>query len=201
MADLLRVLFLLANLATPPSIKDYGVHGRTFPIEEENLIEHIQSRIQNTGEERFQKYCVETYKEPQAVVGLIDASVHAIHYFDPTIITKVDIRDGEDRIIITKGSSYNPLEFFSLAQDLLFFDGDQKEHVQWARSMGKESKWILVKGKPFQLEEQENYPVYFDQRGLLVQKLSIKAIPAKVTQEGTRLKIESIPIEELTCGS
>lgn len=202
MADFLNTILLLANLTGPLSIKDFGVQGQTFPIEEENLIDYIQDSIKSDSDDkRIQEHYSQSFKNPEPVCGLSEAKKSTIHYFDPTIIAKTDIKDEEGKIVIPRRTAYNPLEYFSLSQDLLFFDGDQAEHIQWAKSLGKESKWILVKGKPFELEEKENRPVFFDQGGLLVQKLSIKTIPARVTQEGRLLKIESMPIKESTCGS
>jgi conjugal transfer pilus assembly protein TraW len=192
MAYLLKLLLLL--LTAP---LDHGVHGNTFPIDEEDLIDYIQSRIRSMDAAKIQN----SFQNPKPVSGLVEAKTHAMHYFDPSVVAKVDIKDAEQKIIVQKGSAYNPLEHFSLPQNLLFFDGDQKEHIRWAKTHESEAKWILVKGNPFDLEKKEKRPVFFDQNGLLVQKLSIKAVPARVTQEGMRLKIESIPIEEASCDS
>lgn len=79
-------------------------------------------------------------------------------------------------------------------------------------------KIILTSGSPFELMEQwnslsknplsgnqlvgnqlvENQPVYFDQTGKLTKKLGIKHVPAVVTQEGLKLKVSEIALEEGT---
>ena len=97
-------------------------------------------------------------------------------------------------MIVSSGSRFNPLFVDSLPQDLLFIDGSNESHVKWAKEKGSSSRWILIKGKPLELEEQEGRPIYFDQSGFLTTKLEIKNIPARVTQENNQLKIEEIPL-------
>jgi len=208
MADLLKFTLLLTSLAIPIGAQDFGIHGRTYPIEEEDLIDYIQNRILSLDDQtlssiqgKAREQYGESFQRPNSVQGLMQATKYEIHYFDPTIITKEDIKDNNGKTIIPKGTSYNPLEHVSLTQDLLFFDGDQEEHVEWAKSFGNQTKWILINGRPLELEQREDRPVFFDQFGVLSNKLSIKAIPARITQEGTRLKIELIPFEEIACAS
>jgi len=67
-------------------------------------------------------------------------------------------------------------------------------------------KIILISGSPFELMERWNqlagsqligtplvgHPVYFDQGGKLTKKLGIQHVPAVVTQENLRLRIEEV---------
>lgn len=179
--------------------KDFGVHGKTFLIAEEDLLDYIKKRIKATDSQAIQKHYENAFQNPSPVQNLAIAQTETVHYFDPTIVAKIDVKDNQGKIIVKKGSSYNPLDYGPLSQDLLFFDGEQASHIQWAKNQSQEAKWILVKGKPFELGEQENRAVFFDQFGLLTTKLSIKEIPSKVTQEGKRLKIESALIKEIAC--
>lgn len=199
MADFLRFTLLLTSLTIPLGAKDYGTIGQTFPVEEEDLIDYIRKRMQMLDGNKIQNHYVRLFQEPQSVSGVQESSIYSCHYFDPTIVAKTDIKDKEGKTIIPQGTTYNPLDHFSLSQALLFFDGSQGDHIEWAKSYGDASKWILVKGKPLELEERENRPVFFDQSGTLVQKLSIRFVPCRISQEGRCLKIESIPIKEKAC--
>lgn len=208
MADLLKFTLLLTSLTIPIGAQDFGVHGATYPIEEEDLIEYIQNKIHSLDDQAISaiqtKVCglyKDRFQRPKPIEWLARAAKHESHYFDPTIITKEDIKDEKGKVIILKGTCYNPLEHISLSQDLLFFDGDQAEHIKWAKSFGSQTKWVLINGNPLELEEQEKRPIFFDQYGLLSKKLSIKAVPARITQEGKLLKIELVPLEELACAS
>jgi conjugal transfer pilus assembly protein TraW len=199
MANFLKYVCLLSSFSCSLSAKDYGVHDQTFPVEEEDLLAYIQTKASSLDTKQFQSH--DRFQLPAPVDDLLEASTHSIHYFDPTIRANEEIKDAEGKIIIAKGASYNPLESFYLSQALLFFDGDNKEHIAWAKSKGDRTKWILVKENPFALEEENERSVFFDQHGILVKKLTITSIPSHVSQEGKRLKIESCPLKEGTCSS
>ncbi len=195
MANLLRVILFLPFF----SFVDHGTFGHTFPIHEEDIVVYIKKRLSAfEGEEQLEaklrSQCETSFQESQ--VHIRESKVYTAHYFDPTIVSKSTIRDIEGNIIILKGSHYNPLDDYTLSQDLLFFDGENKAHISWAKTFGNGVKWILVKGRPLILEEREEFPVYYDQFGLLTSKLGIEEIPCKVSQEGLKLKVEFIPIQE-----
>ncbi len=67
-------------------------------------------------------------------------------------------------------------------EKLILIDGTKKEHLEWARSLRKGHKWVLVKGNPIELEKKHKIPIYFDQYGVLVKTFNIKNVPAKVSQ-------------------
>lgn len=82
-----------------------------------------------------------------------------------------------------------------LTKWILFIDGENEAHVKWALSQPLNSKIILIQGRPLTLEERHERHFYFDQLGLITKKLGITQIPARVTQERDRLKIEELQIE------
>ena len=94
------------------------------------------------------------------------------------------------------GNGVNPLTIVSLSQRLLFFDGRDAAQVRQARALierydGK-VKPILVAGSYLDLMRQWRFSVYYDQQGALVQKLGITQVPALVSQEGPRLRIDEL---------
>jgi conjugal transfer pilus assembly protein TraW len=197
----------------PVIAKDCGTHGVIYPIEEEDPIKLIQQKLkvlkENGEMERhnriLQKKTIAAVKKPRPVEGITRATESRIFYYDPSYIVKEDMTDHQGRVFIKKGTKINPLETISLSQNLLFFDGDDREQVSWAqnflsakKSEGKHQKeavkFILIKGAPLSLSEEFKIPVYFDQRGLLTKKLGIQHVPAFVRQEDLRLRIEEIPL-------
>ena len=58
---------------------------------------------------------------------------------------------------------------------------------------GGKLKVILTGGSYLDLMRRWKRPVFFDQQGTLTDKLGIRHVPALVTQDGKRLKIEEIP--------
>lgn len=178
--------------------KDFGTHGTVYPIQEEDIVEFLKSRLQSmTNEEitninhQFKERCINKLKEP-IPINISNAEVYRSYTFDPSVTAKDDILDSKGNIVVKKGTKVNPLDTISLQEELLFFDGSNERHLEWAKSI--EGKWILTKGRPLELEEEENRAVYFDQKGVLIEKFKIKSIPAKVSQKGNLLLIEEIPV-------
>lgn len=191
---------LFVNVASGTNL---GIHGHIFPVEEESLLEHLKKKISlmpKTSLESFEKQVKKNYlhmiNEPNAVSGLGEANEYHVSFFDPTISLSHDITDHENNIVIAKGTAINPLSISSFGTEFIFLDGTNDVHIEWAKTQKANSKWILVKGKPLELEERVKRPVYFDQFGALTQKFGIHQVPAKVSQDGLRLKIEEIPLRE-----
>lgn len=208
-----KTLFFLLCLGQPITLqaKDFGVRGKIAPIVEENPIVLIQSKLkimEERGEleqhnRELQKKTRMAIERPKPVEGIFKAKESRIFYYDPTYIIPEDLKDHMGRIIHPKGKRINPLETVSLSQNLLFFDGDDDEQVAFAKEKLTEKlaessvKLILVKGAPLAFSEELKVPVYFDQSGLLTKKLGIRHVPALVTQERLRLRIEEIKREDL----
>ena len=201
MAAVLRLCAVFALVVCLPIYsKDLGKHGYLFEIEEQDFIEYLKGQLAQENAEELQKKIqdsfVETIKEPSAVQGVSETKTQRIFYYDPTMIVREDITDHEDNVIISKGTRVNPLEENIVTQEWLFIDGSNEGHVKWALSRAGSPKIILVAGRPLELEHSLQRPVYFDQLGIISNKLSIVHVPSLVTQEGPRLKIEEVPVDE-----
>lgn len=182
--------------------KGLGQHGSLFSIEEEDFLQHIQCKLNALSsqqklhlERHLRDHYIALAEEPPAVEGLGEASEYRTYTVDPSITVAANITDHEGRIIVPQGTVLNPLTLCGLKEELLFLDGDQPSHVEWARQQSVTAKWILVKGRPLTLEHTQNCKIYFDQFGLLSRKFDLRHIPAKISQEGMRLKVEEIPIK------
>ena len=107
-----------------------------------------------------------------------------------------DIRDNTGQLLFAKGTQVNPLEVVSLSKRLVFFDGGDARQVAFAKqtlsSAGAGTKPILVGGQPLKLMRSWKRPVYFDQGGTLVKRLGIQQVPAIVSQDGKRLRIDEV---------
>jgi conjugal transfer pilus assembly protein TraW len=68
--------------------------------------------------------------------------------------------------------------------------------VDWAVVQQPLALIILTNGSPFELMENIDRPVYFDQEGVLTKKLGILQVPAKVTMQEKHLLIEEVIIKE-----
>lgn len=200
MARFLDLTLFLMVFVCPIYAKDLGKCGSLFPIKEESLIKHIKSKIEalspeeiNFISEKMKDKFIEMVNASREVVGIGEAVHYKVYYFDPTVSVQQDIIDHEENVVIKKGTEINPLNQVPFSEPLIFFDETQESHKQWAREQG--GIWILTKGKPIELEKSEGRPVYFDQFGVITKKFNIKNVPARVSKDGLKLKIEEIPVE------
>jgi len=181
--------------------QDIGCYGETFAISEKNLltaiIEKLQA-IQQSGKLALHQHIIQERMakqalQPEPVKVVRHTSEPRTLIFDPTFVVDRDIHDHNGRVLYTKGTRFNPLHQVSLTNPLLFIDGDV--HLDWVKEQLHQqpnAKVILVKGNPQGCEELLMHPVYFDQGGLLCQRLRLTQVPARVTQEGNHLLINEV---------
>ena len=195
---LLTILFIMSHA----SAKDLGVHGSLFPIQEENLMEVIQRKL-NTMEksgkiiqlnDHLQKKMKENAQNPQVVHKLPRAIKTIATLFDPSISMPDDIKDHKGRIVISAGTRVNPLDYLNWGEPLILLDGTDTEQVEWAQKTT--GKWILTKGNPFKVGKEADRWVYFDQGGIIVKKFNIQHLPARISQKDKHLLIEEISIDD-----
>jgi type-F conjugative transfer system protein TraW len=179
------------------------VIGTVYPVIEPDMVVWMKDqmsrqltpeRIEELKKERQE--ATRKYAERPTGRQLPRTQVPATRWFDPSMTVPYDLRDHEGRLIHAAGTTINPLDWRPLTRQLLFIDGDDGAQVAWAEAMGaKDStrvKIILVSGAPLELGRKWQQQVYFDQKGLLVAKLDIQQVPALVSQDGRRLRIDEV---------
>ncbi len=179
--------------------KDLGNYGKCYEIAEEDLKEHLMNRIEKIPADeralivkRLNDRYEQSLSRPKSYKNPKKASTYKIRYFDPSICAQKTIKDHEGNIIVLAGETYNPLDHVSLKEPLLFFDAEDIEQLKWAKSHPAPNSWILVKGKPLDLEREEDRPVFFDQEASLSRHFELKNFPSRISQEGKKLIIEEI---------
>lgn len=188
----MRILFCLALIGIHLLHgKDLGVLGETFPIEEENLLIFLQKKASCANWEKIKASLIEKTKNPSPLEGIICAQKNRSFFIDPSLKISKDILDDKGAVIVRAGTIINPLEKRPLSSGLLFFDGSLTSHLAWARKQEGNFKWILIKGKPMEIEAAENRPIYFDQTKI-ASHFHIRNVPARVTQKGKFLLVEEV---------
>ncbi len=181
--------------------KDFNTYGTSFKIVEEGFITMIKRRLSQIDIVKHQKIIAEhaqkRIQEPTPVTGLKKTTTARVSYYDPTYIVPEDIILPGGEILHKAGVKVNALEHISLDYKLFFIDARDKAQVNWFKGQAKEhDRLILVAGRPHDLEEDLQRPVYFDQFGELIQKSGIKQVPAFMEQEGTVFKIHEVKIND-----
>lgn len=200
--QILLAVLLVTAMPTGAGARDYGQRGAVFPLIERDLLEQIHARLkamEASGEtarlnEELKRRTIARVNRPDPVAGLVHASAHRRWTFDPTITLAADIRGARGELIHGAGTMVNPLDSVQLRSPLLFLDGDDPAQLAWALSEDRNAKLILVKGAPLELMKARQRRFYFDQGGKLTAKFGIRAVPARVRQQGRLLEVSEIAL-------
>lgn len=198
----LLLVFSLFVLET--SAKDLGKLGHIFEIKEEGFLSMIYRKLQNIDIEKYQKKITEITKnriqEPGPLKGIRKTSVPRSFIFDPTHFVLEDIKLPNGEFLHKAGTKVNPLDHMDFDRKLFFIDSRDEEQVKWLKeallNTAGEIRVILVAGRPFDLSEELNLDIYFDQFGELTTKFGITQVPATVAQKN---KEKFLRIEEIFC--
>jgi len=197
-------VLVLGGVATGSRAEDLGTVGDTYAIAEPHLLSYIEQTLrekEKSGElanleEQAKSRVVESIRNPKPLAGILPTQTARTFYFDPSIKVEQNITDDKGNIIVPAGTTKNPLEVVSLSKHLLFFDGRDPQQVRDARTLidhyGGKVKPILIAGSYLDLMKAWQLSVYFDQQGVLTKKFGITQVPALVSQEGLRLRIDEI---------
>ena len=184
---------------------DLGVVGPVYPIAEPSLLEVILARLRDAEasgvlarvQRDAQARAKNQIEQPAAIVKLTKTTKVRSFFYDPSIVVPYPILDADGKLLVPPGTTVNPLDTVSLSKALLFIDARDTAQVKRASEIldqrGGKLKVILTGGSYLDLMRRWKRPVFFDQQGTLTEKLGIRHVPALVTQDGKRLKIEEIP--------
>ncbi|MFS6817283.1 type-F conjugative transfer system protein TraW [Citrobacter meridianamericanus] len=188
---------------------DLGTWGDLWPVREQDMLTVITGRLealQQTGElgrkmDAFKERVVRNSLRPPAVEGISPTERYSSRLFDPSVRLTADIRDNEGRVFARKGDVMNPLQYVPFNQTLYFINGDDPDQVAWMLKQTPqtlESKIILVRGSIPDAQTALDSRIYFDQNGVLCQRMGIDKVPARVTgtPDGRLLKVEFLVAKE-----
>lgn len=200
------ITLLLASslLASTARSDDLGVIGPTYPISEQHFLDLITRRLhamQESGQlallrEQAIANSRRSVTNPLPVAGLAPTEAPRSFWFDPTYVLEQNILDSAGRILFPAGTRTNPLSITTLSKQLLFFDAREPRQVKLAKALidrhGQRIKPVLVGGAYLPLMQRWKTRLYYDQQGLLVRRFGIRHVPALVSQDGLRLRIDEV---------
>jgi conjugal transfer pilus assembly protein TraW len=197
----LATLVLLGT--TPARALDLGTLGPTYGIAEPHLLADIEKRLREkarSGEllrlmDEARARGIDAVRQPAPVEGLRATETARSFYVDPSFTLDRNVTDAGGRLLFAAGTRKNPLDVVSLSTRLLFFDARDQRQVAQARGLlaGEvRIKPILTGGSYLDLMKAWRRPVYYDQQGVLTRRLGIRQVPALVSQEGLRLRIDEL---------
>ncbi len=185
---------------------DLGTLGPTYGIAEPHLLDFIGQRLRDkerSGElqrlmQEAQSRGIDAVRQPRPVAGLRATQIARSFHVDPSFTLDRNITDGQGRLLYAAGTRRNPLDVVSLSRRLLFFDARDRRQLARARELiaryEGQVKPILTGGSYLELMQAWRVPVYYDQQGTLTRRLGIEQVPALVSQEGPRLRIDELAL-------
>lgn len=181
-------------------------------------LEQMQASGQlNAMENTFKQNVIAHTLRPPKVKGLTTVGRLETHYYSPTFTLPEDVYDSQGKLLYPAGTTVNALALpkslfegrgllarpdsgtstIQLNEAMIFINADDPNQIAFAKEAVQyysdlNTIIILVEGNIVDAGHALGR-IYFDQYGLITQKLGITHIPAVVTQAGTQLKIDEYP--------
>ena len=200
-------LIVLTAIGSSAHALNLGQIGPTYGIGEPHLLKDIERRLrekERNGElqrllEEARGRSVAAVRSPAPVTEVTPTKAARTFYVDPSFTLDRNVVDAQGRLLFAAGTRKNPLDVVSLTRRLFFFDGRDPRQVRHARELmadeGNRIKPILTGGSYLDLMKAWHAPVYYDQQGVLIRRLGIRQVPALVSQEGLRLRIDEMVLK------
>lgn len=188
----------------PVTAKDLGVWGEVWPIGEPDLLMQVETlldQLENSGElarlnEAARARARARLEAPPPVPGIVPALAPRTWLYDPAIVVQDDLVAPDGAVIAAAGTRIEPLALRPLTRELLFIDGRRSVEVEWALGRAAPTTIVLLAGRPLDLIRAYERAFYFDQDGALAERFGLAATPVRIRQEGLKLRIAEIPLDD-----
>lgn len=188
----------------PVTAKDLGVWGEVWPIGEPDLLMQVETlldQLEKSGElarlnEAARARARARLEAPPPVPGIVPVRAPRTWLYDPAIIVQDDLVAPDGTVIGTAGTRIEPLALRPLTRELLFIDGRRAVEVEWALGRAGPTTIVLLAGRPLDLIRAHERAFYFDQDGALAERFGLAATPVRIRQEGLKLRIAEIPLDD-----
>jgi len=199
----IMLVVLLVTSNAHATVYDLGVVGQTYEIAEPDMLQSFYRKLRKAEAEgkmaeveaEMKQRFIDHANRPKGI-ALPRAETHRVRYYDPSTVLSQDIVDHEGNVLWPAGTKVNPLEYIAMSQQWLFFNGDDPEQTVWAQDYlqryPNRVRPILIQGAVLELAKALDTRLYFDQHGSYVKKFGIKAVPALISQEGKKLRIDEV---------
>jgi conjugal transfer pilus assembly protein TraW len=175
------------------------VVGNTYPIVEKDSLKELEAKasavkwndVTRSARNKLKEYRPADFSPLPHTKKSRKYKRHIIH------TVEFDVTDEHGEVIYPKGYQFNPLDYVTLPYGMLFIDGSEKSHIDWAKQYIKEHSFtqvFIVNGSVFDVINTLNRKVYYA-GSRITDRLQIHAVPSAVYQDGNKMSIEEIFIE------
>ncbi len=180
-----RLLFIMIAyflLIQKGIASDLGIYARVWDIKEIDLKQLIAEGLHKIDVKKIQI----NYKQQAEHLGenltpnlLSNADQNKTIYVDPSIsLSKNIIING--KVIYKKGTFVNPLTVVRPTENMLFFNGENQDQMDFALQAMKAEPYrlmlVMTKGNPIQLANKIRRPIYYATQGI-ISRFHITRVP------------------------
>jgi len=178
-----------------------GSEGATYPIAERDALEELKERVGQVDWSRHFERLKKSLKSfrPENLSALPKAKENRTFTVDMTYTLDFDIPDGKGGILYPKGYTFNPLDYASLQNVLVFINGEDRNQVEWFRrseyAKDPRAMLLLTGGSYVALSEKLQRPVFYATRQI-VDRFKLQAVPSVLYQKGKLVEVKEFEIEK-----
>ena len=203
-------IIILACLATgclfipvrlEASVTIVGRAGATYPIAEQDAMTELMQKVRRVDWKRqFSdiRQSVRAFRPPD-LARLPRAKHDSTFMVDPTYTLTFHIPDGKGGILYPKGYTFNPLDYVSLPDVLVFIDGADKRQLEWFQESPYEKApnvmLLLTGGSYPEVEQKLQRPVFYAPEKI-TKRFRIEAVPSVLYQRGKSLEVKEFEIKK-----
>jgi len=181
-----------------------GTYGATYGIAEKDALVEIEEQAKKINwDDKINKKATEQKIKGYRPEGLPDIPVtteNRSFLRDMTYTTEIDVPDGRGGILYPKGYTFNPLEYLTLPNIIVFINGSDRKQVEWFENSpyikDMKTTLILTGGSYYELSKHFKRPAYYAVRNI-AERLGIEHVPSVAVQKKKYMEIsEYVPVIE-----
>ena len=183
------------------SVTIVGRAGAIYPIAEKDALSELMQRVSQVDwNKQFSviRKSVRAFQPPD-LARLPRARHDRTFMVNPTYTLPFDIPDGKGGILYPKGYTFNPLDYVSLPDILVFIDGADRRQLEWFQkspyAKAPNVMLLLTGGNYPKVEKTLQRPVFYAPEKI-TKRFKIEAVPSVLYQRGKLLEIKEFEIKK-----
>lgn len=183
------------------SLAEDIVVGKTYQIVEQDSIRELEERavsvhwgdVTATARNKLTDY------RPADLFPLPHTTEYKKYAVSLVHTVEFDVKDANGDVIYPKGYQFNPLDYVTLPYKMVFIDGEEKNHREWAKQYIAEHDFIqlfVVNGSAFDLIKELDRKVFYAGYRI-TDRLQINSVPSVAYQKGNELNVENIFLKQI----
>ncbi len=175
------------------------VVGKTYSIVEKDSLRELEEKSQSVNWESVTKVAREKLKDYRPADFYPLPHTEKPNKYKTSVIHTVEheVADEQGNIIYPRGYQFNPLDYVTLPYEMIFIDGNDKRHIDWADTYIKNHAFVqvyIVNGPVFDVMSTLDRKVFYAGHRI-TDRLNIQTVPSVLYQDGNQMSVEQINLK------